>query len=211
MAKSLALLVLLAIVLSVNGHGRFMKPVGRSSIWRVPEFSHLSPPRNEMDNEILCGYRPQPTNPGDDCGVCGDPFSSPAPRDNEIGGRWYRGIIVANYTAGQVIDVEIELTAAHLGFMEWRLCSNTATENQACFNSNLLQLANGSGSMLPVTNGSGWYRTQVRLPSGLRCNHCIIQWNYRAGNSWGNCPNGSGQTGCGPQETFRGCADVRIN
>ena len=30
------------------------------------------------------------------------------------------------------------------------------------------------------------------------------------GNNWGKCDDGSGAVGCGPQETFRGCADVEI-
>lgn len=33
---------------------------------------------------------------------------------------------------------------------------------------------------------------------------------FGVGNSWGTCPDGSGAVGCGPQETFRGCSDVRI-
>lgn len=95
--------------------------------------------------------------------------------------------------------------------MEWRLCTNAATETQECFNQNVLQLANGSGTKLPVNAGPGWYRTQLRLPNEVRCNPCVIQWNYRAGNNWGQCEDGSHQLGCGPQETFRGCADVIIS
>lgn len=30
------------------------------------------------------------------------------------------------------------------------------------------------------------------------------------GNNWGQCSDGTGKVGCGPQETFRGCSDVRI-
>ena len=31
------------------------------------------------------------------------------------------------------------------------------------------------------------------------------------GNNWGKCADGvTGAVGCGPQETFRGCADVEI-
>lgn len=31
-----------------------------------------------------------------------------------------------------------------------------------------------------------------------------------SGNNWGNCPNGTGAVGCGPQEEFRACADISI-
>lgn len=33
---------------------------------------------------------------------------------------------------------------------------------------------------------------------------------FFSGNNWGNCPNGTGAVGCGPQEEFRACADVKI-
>lgn len=32
-----------------------------------------------------------------------------------------------------------------------------------------------------------------------------------AGNNWGRCENGTSKVGCGPQETFRGCADVAVD
>merc|ERR1719175_240167 len=40
---------------------------------------------------------------------------------------------------------------------------------------------------------------------------CLLQWTYTAGNDWGICENGTGSLGCGPQETFRACADIGIN
>lgn len=44
----------------------------------------------------------------------------------------------------------------------------------------------------------------------MKCAHCVLQWTYTAGNNWGQCPNGTGMVGCGPQETFRACADIQI-
>ncbi len=38
-----------------------------------------------------------------------------------------------------------------------------------------------------------------------------MQWTYTCGNNWGFCADGSGALGCGPQETFRACADVAIH
>ena len=37
----------------------------------------------------------------------------------------------------------------------------------------------------------------------------IIIYSFE-GNNWGKCDDGSGAVGCGPQETFRDCADVEI-
>jgi hypothetical protein len=42
------------------------------------------------------------------------------------------------------------------------------------------------------------------------CEQCILQWTYIAGNNWGNCPNGTSGLGCGNQEHFRSCADIKI-
>ena len=49
-----------------------------------------------------------------------------------------------------------------------------------------------------------------RLPLDVTCDQCIFQWTYVAGNNWGQCSNGTSGLGCGPQETFRSCSDIRI-
>lgn len=77
--------------------------------------------------------------------------------------------------------------------MEFRLCANPgAGETQACFNEHLLQRVDGQGSRVPVDRGTGWYNYSFRLPGGVTCSRCTLQWNYRAGNNWGTCPDGSG-------------------
>ena len=49
-----------------------------------------------------------------------------------------------------------------------------------------------------------------RLPLAVTCDQCILQWSYIGGNNWGTCANGTSGLGCGDQETFRSCADIRI-
>ena len=63
-----------------------------------------------------------------------------------------------------------------------------------------------------------------RLPAGVSCAHCVLQWWWKVGNSWG-CdqdidPDRFGKpftgpnkccVGCGHQETFVNCADVKID
>lgn len=46
--------------------------------------------------------------------------------------------------------------------------------------------------------------------TGLICGNCVLQWRYIGGNNWGDCKNGTGAVGCGPQEEFRGCSDITI-
>ena len=38
-----------------------------------------------------------------------------------------------------------------------------------------------------------------------------LQWTYDTANSWGTCRNGTDAMGCGPQETFRACSDIKIS
>lgn len=178
----------------VRPHGYLLTPPSRSSIWRHRQFRYQNPPINYNDNELFCGGIHQTDDPGTNCGVCGDQKSSPSPRDNERGGRYYRGIISGRYQAGQTIRVDAVITAPHMGDMTWRLCTDVNRESQQCFNQYLLERADGHGTKVPV-RGSGTYTTYLKLPAGMKCNHCVLQWNYRAGNNWGWCPGGGGRLG----------------
>jgi hypothetical protein len=63
---------------------------------------------------------------------------------------------------------------------------------------------------------------RVKLPEGVECWHCILQFTYVTGNRWGVGAQGAeyatqecladeeGMLGCGHQEHFRGCADICI-
>ena len=37
-----------------------------------------------------------------------------------------------------------------------------------------------------------------------------LKWTYVCGNNWGYCEDGTQAVGCGPQEWFRACSDIRI-
>jgi len=50
---------------------------------------------------------------------------------------------------------------------------------------------------------------ELKLPAGLTCKRCVLQWWYRGGNNWGCDKNGCGM-GHGTQEHFVNCADVSI-
>jgi hypothetical protein len=75
----------------------------------------------------------------------------------------------------------VDVTSAHKGFMEWRLCPDLSrADKQSCFDEYLLKLANDERSQVHVGR-NGRYVIVLRLPTGLKCNHCVMQWNYRAG------------------------------
>ena len=52
------------------------------------------------------------------CGICGDPYDGE--RVSEAGGIYANGIIVANYVMGDTIEVQVEITALHMGYFEFR-------------------------------------------------------------------------------------------
>ena len=70
------------------------------------------------------------------CGICGDPYGA-SPRNHEApGGRYANGIIVREYKIGQVIDVQVDVTANHKGNFQFKLCPNNnilQDSDQSCF------------------------------------------------------------------------------
>ena len=70
------------------------------------------------------------------CGICGDPWFA-EPREHEApDGKFATGTITAEYSQGQTIDIQIDITANHKGFFEFRLCPNiesNADPSQDCF------------------------------------------------------------------------------
>ncbi|XP_026839378.1 uncharacterized protein LOC26526448 [Drosophila erecta] len=197
-----------------NGHGRLIEPPSRASAWR---FGFETPP-DYNDHELYCGglNRQWKTN-GGKCGECGDAWDVPEPRPHEHGGHWGQGLIVRSYLPGSKITIRVELTASHMGYFEFRICSNPNAK-QACLDKNVLLILNGYPSQprksdLDIRfyprNGSCTYEILAQLPD-FTCEHCVLQWRYVAGNNWGMCSDGNGAVGCGPQEEFRSCSDIAL-
>jgi len=189
-----------------------MDPPARNSMWRLG----FSNPVNYNDNEVFCGGVGVQAANGFKCGVCGDNFDKKPPRLHEGGGKYGNGIIGRRYAMGQNITVDIELTTNHWGFFELKLCplnNRAKVATQACMDKNPLPLAANGDLKFYVPIGTakqGNFSYQVALPQGLTCQQCVVQWTYTTGNTWGKCKNGTEAIGCGPQETFRNCADIQI-
>lgn len=113
------------------------------------------------------------------------------------------------------MPVEVDVTASHYGYFQFRLCAKDDTEShltQDCYDENLLKLAGKQTTKyeIPVQGQPYWAKYTLQLPKGVHCKHCVLQWHYRTGNRWGNCTDGTEMMGCGDQEIFRGCSDIRI-
>ncbi|XP_052873818.1 uncharacterized protein LOC128279134 [Anopheles cruzii] len=197
----------------VRGHGRLMDPPARNAMWRFG----FPNPVNYNDNELFCGgYAVQWEQNGGHCGTCGDAYHLRAPRPHETGGEYGQGIVTRRYVAGQTIDVEIELTANHMGRFELHLCPENSFRGaapQSCFDQYPLYLSGTREVRFHIPPESGKkdvFRYRVQLPPYVTCVSCALQWVYYTGNMWGRCDNGTEGIGCGRPETFRNCADVSI-
>ncbi|XP_011166939.1 uncharacterized protein LOC105200861 [Solenopsis invicta] len=209
LALGLTLIVSLLVVRRASAHGRLIEPPSRASMWRYG----FDTPHDYNDHECYCGgfTRQWQRNKGK-CGICGDAWDSPTPRVHETGGKYGNGVIVRRYRTGSVIPVRVELTANHHGYFEFRTCAMTYHDRevtQECLDQHLLRAENGSTRYYPGP-GNRVFEGYYKLPEGLTCAQCVFQWRYIAGNNWGDCGNGTGAVGCGPQEEFRACADIVI-
>lgn len=212
MLKALVAFTLILLqVYHVSGHGRLMDPPARNALWR---FGYPNPV-NYNDNELYCGgFSVHWLQNEGKCGVCGDAYTSN--RLHETGGVYANGLLGRQYSPGQLIDVDIELTANHQGYFELSLCPLTdkdQMETQDCFDRYPLTIKGRSSNRFDIPEGTPkkvGFNYQVKLPDGVTCTNCVIQWIYFARNTWGKCPNGTQSVGCGNQETFVNCADVGI-
>lgn len=150
---------------------------------------------------------------GGKCGVCGDPYDAPQPRDNEGGGKYSSGIISKCFEkTASFIEVKVQITANHLGYFEFRLCEHNdpfTPVTKECLDEHVLSLPDGEGSRYYIGPELGEYTVQLQLPENVQCSQCVLQWKYNTGNSWG-CDGDSCGLGYGEQEQFYGCSDVSV-
>lgn len=194
-------------------------------------FMELPAARNVQHNSDYC---PQCLNAGGPStvwkvgdraryGVCGDPWNGP--KHHEAGGKYASPPRIAGrYTQGKTITVRVTLTANHLGRWSVRLCPLASTSPSAekrqlasgCLKH--LRRADGSGPFTYVPGDESVFQVQYRLPRGVACKRCVLQWLYETGYT---CrPPGTpdqyagtnvGTCGAGAQgEIFVNCADITI-
>lgn len=151
-------------------------PPSRSSMWR---FDYPTP-INWDDNQVYCGgFGVQWDQNGGKCGVCGDPYQDPLPRDNENGGLYGLGIITKTYEKGSVIPITVRLETPHDGYFTFQLCNlDQSKEVDECFKP--LKFADGSDKFGPVTEEKD-YKMQLQLPEDVTCQQCSLRWHYRVG------------------------------
>lgn len=142
--------------------------------------------------------------------MCGDAYHQKN-QAHVYPGKYANGIITKTYKQGQQITVLIDVTSNHRGSFKFRIGpigKPPITEEKL---THLLRQPNGATSwQIPQDSSNEVFSVQLLLPPELSCNHCVLRWWWKTGNSWG-CDD----TGCGlgkgeRQETFVNCADVKI-
>ncbi|KAK7096402.1 uncharacterized protein [Littorina saxatilis] len=208
----LPLCAVACIVSTVYGHGRMILPPSRASAWRlgVP-----GAPVDYNDNQGFCGGAShQHDKNGGKCGLCGDPYDQAPPRDHERPDGKYvmaTDFILSTFREGEIMTASVQLTAAHLGYFEFYLCNvdtlaNPVEATLECLHQHkLFNLETNSFQYDRDLSAAKTHEIKLQLPAGLTCNHCVLQWRYRTGNTWKN-----GCLGCGGQEEFYACSDLRI-
>ena len=122
----------------------------------------------------------------------------------------YRGP-QATYTAGQVVEFQHVITAHHYGHFEMKICeqrinSSTAGGATACLNKWILERVEPSADCVPndsrtdcqpvdtrhperfyLPPNRGLPQTdkfRFRIPEGLQCEECTLQWRWCPGDLW---------------------------
>jgi len=194
----------------VTGHGILYEPPSRNSAYR--QNFNTTPDYQDMGHN--CGSFKYNEH---GCAVCGN-------TDSECPSQTYcKNVIVRTYKAGATIPVTIKMFGNHGGVMQYKLCpSSNGAATWDCLDKHKLQITEAVSQKFseggtvwqepgPDGNcGSCDVQMHVKLPDGLKCDRCVFQWQWSGANMRGVCANGTEGMGCGPQQTYIACADIKI-
>ena len=107
---------------------------------------------------------------GGKCGICGDPWNGE--REHEAGGKYAQGTIVKHYQVNQEIQVAVQITANHLGWMEFHLCptnNSNIKATQDCLNKYPLRMCHSLHKGLYTSTTKDTNPNQIQ--SNPMCTH----------------------------------------
>jgi hypothetical protein len=180
------------LITGANAHGFLCTPPSRNAAWAcgVP-----SAPKNYDLMALNAGgvrttYPNYPDSNPLVYGRCGDPVG----KVEHEAGQTYDSGVHSTYGKGEIMDVQVNITAYHKGWFEIQLCPSYP-ESEDCFQTiHKLSIENTS-----TEGGQPVYNFQVQLPCDIVCERCVLRWFYTANNSPGL-----------PHEIFLNCADIKI-
>lgn len=218
--KALGLAVLAASVVGSMCHGFLAEPKARNVVHNSNYCPHCLAAGGP--GSTYAGGRVWPNALH---GVCGDAHDGA--RDHEAGGKFATKKITATYVQGQTVTLRVKITAPHGGRFSFGLCpvpdkasdaEERALVTQACFDRNQLTAA-GSPYWWFGKKPTGEYTMDFKLPPGVTCKRCVLQWHYETGNSCAipgtpaKHAMSANMVSCdktGVMEEFWNCADVSI-
>lgn len=226
MSIKISIILLLSILSEVAGHAFLHTPISRNAVGMVGNGLCT------WGGDIPCDGCPHCVNvpePNTGCGIW---------QNNKLEPKLYgsTGLGYGNtgykttYTAGDLVEMKVEISTYHGGMVEFRLMDvgsnidpdGSLWESQprlkvesfspACDDSSQCSpepcLDEKECAPIPLNiygNHNGVLKAMVRIPSDVTCEHCVLQWRYNTGNScwpdWVSCPG---------SERFWNCADLKI-
>lgn len=213
----LAALLMAGALVCVDGHGYLAVPKSRNLVAQArglnycPHCLNAGSAGNVKAHDVLGGVwdrnYPETAQSTVRHGLCGDPAGS---TDHMLGGSIYGspvgGDVQATYTSGQSIDINVIITAHHMGWWQVYLCDKGDALTQDCLNKRMLLRDPNDPSISPVdASFPGRYymvptcygaaamnqTARYKLPAGLTCTNCVLQWYWVTANT---C-HGGGYTG----------------
>lgn len=79
-----------------------------------------------------------------------------------------------------------QVSSNYLGYVEFRLCPRNTTKyglDQSCFDRYTLWIDESHGTRYYIGSRGGIYDLHIRLPGGLVCKKCVLQWKFKTGMS----------------------------
>jgi len=215
------ILLALAFLPLIAGHGYIRDPPARNFI-----ADSYNCPSCLNAGGVSVMYKTYDSKPR--YGVCGDPYNKPM--DHEAGGKFAKNTRAKRtYKSGGIIPIHIAFTQNHKGRMSFSICAlpngklsssrERSLTTQHCFDTHSLKRADGTGEYSFLVGTEKTSLVKYRLPRGLKCDHCVLQWHWVTGNSCrpAHTPHRYYSPGVGkcfvdgavPEEWFN-CADIRI-
>jgi len=207
--------LIVMFISAVEPHARMLTPPSRTTMYVLDSTKWAAQQPYWNSYGVECDNQNAAVST---CGRCGGAPGSQDAKDLIQGGKYGKDIIVANYTAGQVIEIASDKGAWHWGYEYFELCPQV-TESDGCFQ--MLKVTSASTRVVDGTkvcvgmaddSQPDKNTAKVQLPAGVKCTRCTLRWTYRTAYpgaaGWTNCwtdPNPNGV------QVFRNCADIRIN
>ena len=84
------------------------------------------------------------------------------------------------------MNFTVDISSSHGGYFEFRLCAKRSANElveQNCLDKTLLETTYGTTRVNEDHGEKKWvYVMPFKLPDGLTCDFCVLQWTWVAGN-----------------------------